>query len=300
MGSPDFAVPSLERLAQQFSIIGVVTQPDRPAGRGQSLKPPPVKITASQLSLPIIQPHSLRRDEEAKDQIRHWQPDVIVVAAFGQILQRDILEAAPHGCLNIHASLLPRWRGVTPIQAAILNGDSETGITIMKMDEGIDTGDILQQQSITISPEDTGGILFQKLSVLGAETIIRTLPGYIAGQITPRPQGESPTPYAPMLRRADGELDFNVPAETLARKVRAYQPWPGTFMHWQDSTLKIHRASTRPVQTPGIGILCVLQDYPAVGTEQGILILEEVQPAGKKKMPGDQFLRGVKSWESRG
>lgn len=300
MGSPDFAVPALEALGQDFTIVGAVTQPDRPAGRGRALMSPPVKTTAVRLGIPTIQPHRLRSDVAAKDQIRRWQPDIIVVAAFGQILQSDVLQIAPNGCLNIHASLLPRWRGVSPIQASILNGDPETGVTIMKMDEGIDTGDIVQQLSIPIEPEDTGGSLFSKLSTMGANLIVQTIPAYLAGQITPRAQGESPTPYAPMLSRADGELDFNTPAETLARKVRAYHPWPGTFMPWQGSPLKIHQASALQMDSPGAGVLCTHHDFPAVGTTQGILLLHELQPAGKKKMPGDQFLRGVKSWDSTG
>jgi len=300
MGSPDFAVPTLESLVQRFAVVGVVTQPDRPAGRGRSLVSPPVKTSAVRLGIPTIQPQHLRRDVASKDHIQRWQPDLIVVAAFGQILQSDVLEIAPSGCLNIHASLLPRWRGVTPIQAAILNGDPETGVTIMKMDEGIDTGDIVAQQRIPIGPRDTGGTLSSELSTLGADLIVQTIPAYLSGQITPRAQGDSPTPYAPMLNRADGELDFNSPAQALARKVRAYHPWPGTFMRWQDSPLKIHQAAAVQAQSPGIGVLCTYQDFPGVGTAQGILVFEELQPAGKRQMPGDQFLRGAKAWEPAG
>jgi methionyl-tRNA formyltransferase len=296
MGSPDFAVPALESLANHFSVVGIVTQPDRPAGRGRKLTPPPIKTSALDLGIPTIQPQRLRNDQAAQQQIQEWEPNVIVVAAYGQILKTNILQAAPFGCVNIHASLLPRWRGVSPIQAAIINGDRETGVTIMKMDEGIDTGDILKQESIPIGPHDTGGTIFDKLSHLGASLIVETLPAYLSGNISPIPQGESPTPYAPMLSRSDGELDFNQSAKKLALQVRAYNPWPGTYMFWRKSRLKIYKAQAISIQSPGSGIACLYQKYPAVGTTQGVLQLVDLQPAGKKRMFGDQFLRGVQDW----
>ena len=295
MGSPDFAVPTLEALARQFPVVGVVTQPDRPAGRGRKLTPPPVKTLAQNLGIPVVQPQKLRTDPAAKDQIRSWAPTVMVVAAFGQILKTDVLEMAPFGSINVHASLLPRWRGVSPIQAALINGDTETGITIMKMDEGIDTGDILTQRAIPIHPEDTGGSLFEKLSQLGAELLVETLPGYLDGKIKPRPQGESSTPYVSMIKKSDGALNFDEPAETLARKVRAYSPWPGTFIQFKGKPLKIHAAVA--VATPAKpGVLTTFEGLPALGTADGLLVLHQVQPAGKKVMPGETFLRGVRDW----
>jgi methionyl-tRNA formyltransferase len=206
------------------------------------------------------------------------------------------LESAPFGCINIHASLLPRWRGVSPIQAAILNGDQETGITIMKMDEGIDTGDIISQRTIPIEPDDTGGSLFEKLAKIGGQTLIDTLPGYINGELVPHPQGESPTPYAPMLKKSDGKLDFSQPAEVLAHQVRAYNPWPGTFTHWQGKLLKIHRVHPELTTSPGIGSFTTYAEQPAIGTSDGLIVIDLLQPAGKKSMSGDIFLRGARNW----
>lgn len=296
MGSPDFSVPCLMALNKSFTVIGVITQPDRPAGRGQALKPPPVKVAAQKLGIPTLQPLRLRTDISAKNQVRQWNPDVIVVAAFGQILPLDILEIPTYGCLNVHASLLPRWRGVTPIQAAILNGDTETGVTIMKMDEGVDTGDIIQQGTIPINDFDTAGSIALALAELGAELMVEALPKYISGDLTPHPQGVSPTPYAPALNRKDGELDFNRPANVLVRQVRAYNPWPGTFMMWAGKPLKIFEAFSADIQSPGVGIFCAHGNYPAVGTSKGLLVITRLQPAGKITMGGDQFLRGAKDW----
>ena len=178
MGSPDFALSTLRALHENYPVVGVVTQPDRAAGRGRELKPPPVKTLALELGIPVIQPEKLR-EPEAMEQLRAWSPDVIVVAAFGQILRQDVLDLPKFGCINVHASLLPRWRGAAPINAAILHGDEETGITIMKMDAGLDTGPILTQRSVRIQPDETAGSLFETLSQLGADLLLETLPGYI-------------------------------------------------------------------------------------------------------------------------
>lgn len=296
MGSPDFAIPSLQALADEFKVVGVVTQPDRPAGRGRKLLQPPIKTLALELGIPVLQPLKLRSDKVAKQQIIDWNPDVIVVAAFGQILKNDVLNLAPFGCINVHASLLPRWRGVSPIQSAILNGDPKTGVTIMKMDEGIDTGDIISQQEIPISLEDTGGSLFERLAKLGGKFLIETLPKYIAGDLVPYSQGESPTPYAPMLKKSDGELNFSLPAAILARQVRAFNPWPGSFMNWDHKPLKIHKAYPENNQSPGIGKLTQFADRPAVGTSEGLLVIDEIQPSGKKTMSGEAFLMGARNW----
>ena len=296
MGSPDFAIPSLVKLSEGYSIIGVVTQPDRHAGRGRILTPPPVKEKADQLGIPTIQPDQLHSDLDAKKIIRAWRPDIIIVAAFGQILREDVLNIAPYGCINVHASLLPRWRGVSPIQAAILHGDQETGVTIMVMDEGIDTGEVIRQRSIPIMPEDTGGSILAKLSYLGADLLIDSLPPYLNNEISTQPQGDSPTPYTKMLKRSDGRLDFKLPAEVLARKVRAYNPWPGTYMVYSEKQLKIHTAYHIHSSSPGIGVRFEHDQYPAVGTANGQLVLHELQLPGKKKMTGKQFLIGAKNW----
>src|SRR5215217_6355124 len=187
MGSPDFSLPTLQALAKTYDVVGVVTQPDRASGRGRELKAPPVKMLALKLGIPVMQPEKLRLPE-AMEQLRAWHPDLIVVAAFGQILRKDVLDLPPYGCINVHASLLPRWRGAAPINAAILHGDEETGLTIMQMDVGLDTGPMLTQRSIRITPEDTAGSVFEKLSTIGADLLIETLPDYVSGKIKPIPQ----------------------------------------------------------------------------------------------------------------
>lgn len=294
MGSPDFSLPTLRALASWYQVVGVVTQPDRASGRGRELKPPPVKVLAQELELPVIQPEKLRQPE-AIEQLRFWNPDLIVVAAFGQILKKDVLYLPRFGCLNVHASLLPRWRGAAPINAAILYGDEETGITIMKMDVGLDTGPILTQRSIRLTRDDTAGSVFEKLSHLGADLLIETLPGYLTGKIQLIPQPEEGVTYAPMLKKEEGKLDFTRPANELERRVRAFNPWPGAFMDFDGTFLKIHRAHVEEGEAEA-GQRLSYQDQPAVGTRGRLLILDEVQPAGKKPMNGKAFLAGARHW----
>ena len=302
MGSPEFALPTLQTLDDHYTVVGVVTQPDRPAGRGRTLSPPPVKVLATELGLPVIQPNSLR-EPEALEQLHNWEPDLIVVAAFGQILRMEVLDLPHFGSINVHASLLPRWRGAAPIQAAILHGDTETGVTIMKMDPGVDTGPILSQRAIPISRGATSGTLSPLLAQLGAELLVESLPAYLSGELYPVPQGGDAT-YAPMIKKADGELDFTQPGEDLERKVRAFNPWPGAFLSWRGGRLKVHRARFLRRDLAGElgsqkpGDLTSAEAYPAIVTSDGLLILEEVQPAGKKPMPGEVFLRGARYWES--
>jgi len=300
MGSPEFSLVTLKALVEGFLVVGVVTQPDRQAGRGRSLKPPPVKTLAQELDLPIIQPQKLR-DPEAVKQLRDWNPDLIVVAAYGQILKPKVLDLPPYGCVNVHASLLPRWRGAAPIQAAILHGDQETGVTIMNMDIGMDTGPIISQRIIPIQPDDNGGTLSGRLSILGAELLLGTLAPYLEGKITPIPQDNALATYAPMLKKKDGQLDFTHPAEYLARQVRAFCPWPGSFTYWHEQVLKIHLAHVPPsdeildyVIAPGART--IYQSLPAFGTGEGLLVLDQVQPAGKKTMSGKAFLQGARGW----
>jgi methionyl-tRNA formyltransferase len=294
MGSPDFAVPTLRALVLHYNVIGVVTQPDRPSGRGRELKSPPIKLLAQELGLPIIQPEKLKQPD-AMEQLRLWAPDLIVVAAFGQILRPDVLSLPPHGCLNVHASLLPRWRGAAPIQAAILNSDAETGITIMQMDKGVDTGAIISQRAIKIEDDDTAGSLFEKLSTLGADLLIETLPRYFSGELRPQPQNESQATYAPMLKKEEGLLDFTRSAEELARRVRAFNPWPGAYMEFDGAILKVHRAHSE-TGNESAGKKLIWRNQPAVAAGSGILILDEVQPAGKKSMNGKSFLSGARNW----
>jgi methionyl-tRNA formyltransferase len=294
MGSPDFSLPTLRALTSTYKVVGVVTQPDRASGRGRGLKPPPVKLLAQDLNIPTIQPEKLRQPD-AMEQLRLWNPDLIVVAAFGQILKKDVLYLPRFGCINVHASLLPRWRGAAPINAAILDGDDETGITIMKMDVGLDTGPILSQRSTPLTREDTAGSVFEKLSHLGADLLIETLPDYLTGKIQPVPQPEEGMTYAPMLKKEEGQLDFTRPAEELERRVRAFNPWPGTVMDFDGMLLKIHRTHVEAGQAE-IGQRLIYQDQPAVATASGLLILDEVQPAGKKTMSGKSFVAGARYW----
>jgi methionyl-tRNA formyltransferase len=243
-----------------------------------------------------MQPEKLRLPE-AMSQLQAWTPDLIVVAAFGQILRREVLDLPRYGCINVHGSLLPRGRGAAPIQASILAGDQETGITIMKMDPGVDTGPILSQRSIPIAPDDTGGSLFEKMAPLGAELLLETLPKYLSSELVPRPQHEEGATYAPLLKKEDGLLDFIKPALELERRVRAFTPWPGTWLIWKGTHLKILRASVSGGKSPGLGRRLTVEGCPAVGTGDGILILDEVQPAGKNPMPGKAFLAGARNWQ---
>ncbi|MBW7917852.1 MAG: methionyl-tRNA formyltransferase [Anaerolineales bacterium] len=299
MGSPDFALPGLRALASRYQIVGVVTQPDRASGRGRALKPPPVKTLALELGLPLVQPEKLRQPE-AVQQLRAWNPDLIVVAAFGQILKPEVLDLPRFGCLNVHASLLPRWRGAAPINAAILAGDEETGITIMKMDAGLDTGGILAQRAFRLSPDVTAGAAFDALSALGADLLLESLPDYLAGKLTPVPQPEDGVTYAPMLKKEDGRLDFARPADELERRVRAMNPWPGAWFEWDGNLLKVARAKTLGGEKGrASGIRLVVEGRPAVTCADGALVLEEVQPAGKRPMSGRAFLAGARGWESR-
>lgn len=297
MGSPEFALPTLRALAQHHEVIGVITQPDRASGRGREQKAPPVKTLALELNIPVLQPEKLR-ELQAMARLREWNPELIVVAAFGQILKKDVLELSKYGCINVHASLLPRWRGAAPINAAILAGDEEIGVTIMKMDVGLDTGPMLSKRSIRHTPDLTTGSAIQTLSQLGADLLIDTLPDYLSGKLIPQPQPEEGSTYAPMLKKEDGLLDFTQPALELERRVRAMNPWPGAWFEWDGNVLKVGRASVSVVQGSKAGGRLTVEGRPAVMTADGALVLDEVQPAGKKMMPGKSFLAGAKNWES--
>jgi methionyl-tRNA formyltransferase len=303
MGSPEFALPTLAALAAQFQVVGVITQPDRPAGRGRQMTPPPVKLLAGQLDLPVIQPERLK-EPTAMQQLQSWTPDVIVVAAFGQILRPAVLDMPRFGCLNVHASLLPRWRGAAPVQAAILNGDGDTGITIMRMDPGVDTGPVLSQRALPINPDDTGGSLSRRLADLGAELLLETLPAWIKGSLQPQRQDDAAATYAPMLKKEDGRLDFSRSADWLARQVRAYHPWPGTFILWDGQPLKVLKAHaiddpTGAAKSSGqvfASSTTIAGGLPAVRCAHGLLVIDELQPAGKRPMSGKVFLSGARAW----
>jgi methionyl-tRNA formyltransferase len=295
MGSPDFAIPSLNALHDTFQIASVVTQPDRPAGRGRELRFSPVKQRALELSLPILQPPTLK-EKASVDEIRALAPDVIVVAAFGQILPPNVLDLPHLGCINVHASLLPRWRGAAPVQAAIYHGDRETGVTIMKMDPSLDTGPILMQRSTSILPNETGGQLTERLSVLGAELLVETLPMYVQGEIDLRPQDNEAATQAPMLKKSDGKLDFGRDAPALERQVRAYEPWPSSFFMWKKRRIVVRRAHAAEDSGKPPGTTFVQNDKPAIATASDALILDVVQPAGKRRMDGRSFLLGAQDF----
>ncbi|NPV85012.1 MAG: methionyl-tRNA formyltransferase [Anaerolineae bacterium] len=297
MGSPEFSLPVLQMLAREYKVVGVVTQPDRPSGRGRAMTPPPVKQLALSLGIPVIQPEKLKQPENMA-QLAAWKPDLIVVAAFGQILRQNVLDLPPFGCVNVHASLLPLWRGASPIQAAILHGDQVTGVTIMKMDAGVDTGAILAQREVEILPDDTTETLSERLSLEGAELLKETLPAYLSGRLSPVEQDSSCATYAPMLKKEDGLLSFDLTAQELVRRVRGLRPWPGAYFFWGDTVLKVHRASALAAQDAVPGQRSVQGALPAVGTASGWLVLDEVQPAGKKSMSGEEFLRGARHWVS--
>jgi methionyl-tRNA formyltransferase len=292
MGSPPFAVPSLEALAGAYQVVGVVTQPDRPAGRGRTLTSPAVKQVAVRLGLPTLQPERLRAPDATRA-VAAWAPDIIVVAAYGQILRAEVLALPRHGCVNVHASLLPRWRGAAPVQAALRAGDAVTGITIMQMDAGMDTGGILAQAPLRIQSDDTGGSLAGRLAPLCATLLLETLPGYLNGEIGPTPQDESQATLAPLLKKEDGRLDFSRSALELEWQVRAYHPWPGTFLEWDGHRLGVLRARVTEAAEAPVGVITQHGAYPAVGTASGLLVLETVHPAGRHPIAGDAFLRGT-------
>lgn len=295
MGTPDIAAVILERLLKEpYEIVLAVTQPDRPKGRGHEMAFSPVKETALKYGIPVFQPEKLR-NPEAVAEIEKAKPDMIVVAAFGQILPKSVLSLPKYGCINVHASLLPAYRGAAPIQWSILDGQKETGVTIMYMNEGLDTGDILLQKAIPIAADETGGSLHDKLSDLGAEALCEALPKIIDGSLKAVPQGEMTTPYAKQLSKEIGKLDFTRPAEELERYVRGLNPWPGTYTFLSGKLLKIWKADVTELPAdagePGTITDITAEAFTFVTAEGGLRILE-LQPEGKKRMKTADFLRG--------
>ena len=295
MGTPDFSVGALKALAENgYEIAGVVTQPDKPRGRGKASAMTPVKEAALELGLTVYQPSRVR-EQSFMDTVRALNPDVIVVSAFGQIIPKALLELPRYGCVNIHASLLPKYRGAAPIQWAVMDGEPISGVTIMQMDEGLDTGDMLAKTEVPLEPDETGGSLFDKLSRAGAELLIRTLPALEQGTLTPEKQPlESPTAYARMIRKEDGRIDWNLEAEAIERRIRGLNPWPSAYTELTGKILKIWRAEVLPKesgQTPGTVTEAGKGGF-CVQTGKGVLRLLEVQLEGKKRMDAQAFLRG--------
>ena len=297
MGTPEFAVPVLQTLIESQTVVGVVTQPDRPAGRGKQLRPSPIKLTATAANIPVYQPKSLR-SEEAAQALRDWQPDIIVVAAFGQILRPHVLNLPSHGCLNVHASLLPRWRGASPIQHAILAGDAETGVCLMQMDEGLDTGPVYACMPTPISPTETAASLHDRLAELGTNLLGVHLDNIVDGKLTPVPQDDEQSTYAPMISKEDGRLNWQQTSNEIDRRIRAMTPWPGAFTTWQGELLKIKSAAVADGRLPAgePGKVVAYQEGAAVLTADSGLVLEEIQLAGKRVTAVPDFLRGYENF----
>lgn len=301
MGTPDFAVPPLAALAGNgYEVVAVVTQPDKPKGRGKTLLPPPVKEEAMKHDIPVYQPLKVR-DPEFVETLSKLEPDMIVVAAFGQIIPKTILDMPKYGCLNIHASLLPKYRGAAPIQQAVIDGEKESGVTLMKMGEGLDTGDMIAQAVVPLAEDETGGSLFDKLSEVGASLLVETIPSIVDGTAvyTKQPE-ESPTPYAAMISKKMGLMDFSKSAEELERLVRGLNPWPSAYTFLNGKTLKVWKCAvenTKGEETVPGTIIGVDKSGIHVACGKDALILKEVQLEGKKRMETDAFLRGYQVTE---
>lgn len=296
MGTPAFAVPMLERLIESkiHNVVAVVTQPDRPAGRGREPVPSPVKMVAREHDIRILQPETLRNASDTLDTMRDLAPDVIVVAAYGLILPKSVLEMPPHGCVNVHASLLPKYRGAAPVAAAILNGDEETGVTIMLMDEQMDHGPILAQRSTSIRSDDTRQSLTERLAEQGADLLVETLPKWVAGEIGPETQDHDAATYVDMLEKEDGEIDWTQPADRIARMTRAYHPWPGAYTYLDGQLFKVRKARAIEISTSDVqpGTVIETEHGLAVAAGAGAVLLQEVQLAGKRAMGIDAFVHG--------
>jgi methionyl-tRNA formyltransferase len=296
MGTPDFAVPPLKALLQSgYRVIAVVTQPDRPKGRGRKLTPPPVKTVARDYGIPVLQPDTVHTDA-FHQRLAKFSPDLFVVVAFGQILPQSLLKIPGMGAINVHASLLPRYRGAAPIQWAIINGDRETGVTTMMMDKGMDTGDILLTGKTAIGEKETATDLHDRLSQMGAGTLIRTLAKLQDGSLTRTPQDPARATYAPMLKKKDGEIDWSQPAARIQCQIRGMTPWPGAFTFSEGMRLKIFqsRVMEREISVPPGTILECIPGELRVATGEFALAISEIQGASGKRLPIDDFLCGCR------
>lgn len=295
MGTPDFAVPTLETLINsEHQVAGVVTQPDKPRGRGGKVQMTPVKELAVKYNIPVHQPVRVK-EEESYEVLKQWNPDAIVVVAFGQILPKRILDLPEYGCINVHASLLPKLRGAAPIQWAVIEGEKTSGVTTMYMDEGLDTGDMLLREEISLDETETGGSLHDKLMVLGGPLILRTLEGLRSGTISRTPQNHAEHTYARMLDKHLGKLDFTKSATEIERLIRGLNPWPSAYTSLGGKTLKIWEAKVVPTSGQGVPgeIMEVSKTYITVQTGEGALQILSLQMEGKKRMGTEAFLRGV-------
>lgn len=295
MGTPDFSVGTLEALVEAgHDVCLAVTQPDKPKGRGKEMQPTPVKAAAQRHGIPVYQPKRIR-DPECVEELKKYNADVMVVIAFGQILPKTILELTPYGCINVHASLLPKYRGAAPIQWAIIEGEKVTGVTTMQMDEGLDTGDMIMKTEVPVDEDETGETLHDKLAAAGAALCVRTLEAVENGTAVFEKQGESPTAYARMLDKKLGDIEWSQPAVRIERLVRGLNSWPSAYTHWNGKVVKIWRAKAEGEgpgeKEPGTVISVGKNDF-AVQTGSGILRVYELQIPGKKRMETGAFLRG--------
>ncbi|GBD39679.1 Methionyl-tRNA formyltransferase [bacterium HR37] len=294
MGTPEFAVPSLKALIESGDeVVAVVTQPDKPKGRGLEVTPPPVKILAQKYGIPVLQPQKIKTEEFLK-QLEELRPDIICVVAYGKILPKDILELPRYGCINVHASLLPKYRGAAPINWAIIRGEKVTGITTMKMDEGMDTGDILLQREVPIEDEDTAETLSHKLSLTGAEVLIETLNLLKEGKLKPIPQNHSQATYAPMLKKEDGKIDWGKTAEEIKNLVRGTLPWPGAYTFLDNKILKVYKVRVVEGQGKPGEVIKSDKETLRVATGENALDILELQIEGGKRLDTATFLRGRK------
>jgi methionyl-tRNA formyltransferase len=296
MGTPQIAADTLaELLAGPDSVAGVVTQPDRPAGRGQKTAPSPVRRLAEAHGIPVIAAEKIKTPEFL-EALGNWRPQVIVVVAYGRILPKTILELAPHGCVNVHYSLLPKYRGAAPAAWTIINGEREGGVTTMRLVEKMDAGEVYLQEAIALAPDETTGSLQSKLTPIGARLLLETLRGIKAGTLAARGQDESLATLAPMLKKDDGLIDWTRPAIEIERRVRGLDPWPGSFTHAGGKLLKVHRAQIVSAQATGSPGEVVRADSGGfwIATSSGIIGLEEVQLENKKRLPGAEFIKGAR------
>src|SRR3990172_1635569 len=294
-GTSGFALPTLEALLRAHEVVGVVTQPDRPAGRGQKLLSSPVKVLAVDHKIPVLQPEKVREPGWG-ERLRALNAEVFVVAAFGQILPKAVLDLPPRGSINVHASLLPKYRGAAPIAWALMNGESETGITTFLMDEGMDTGPILLQQSVAILPEENAGALSSRLARLGADLLLQTLKELLAGRLRPKPQDHGRATLAPRLKKNDGFLDWRLPARMLVNRVRGRTPRPGAFTSWKQRRLDVLSGEALPAKGHAApGTLAAHRSTVAIQTGDGLFLPHEVQPESRHTMRWDDFLRGARA-----
>jgi methionyl-tRNA formyltransferase len=295
MGTAELSCASLEKLARDYSVAAVVTQPDKPKGRELKPQPSPVKILAGKLKLPVLQP-ARARDEKFISELRELKPDLIAVVAYGQILPQTILDLPKFGCVNLHTSLLPKYRGASPIQSAILNGETETGVTIIKMNAGLDTGDILTQTLELILPEDNSATLHDRLAQLGAELLAQTIPDFVAGKISPRPQPAEGASYAAKIKKEEGRIDWNQPAQKILDRLRAFTPWPGAFTFLKADPklqlLKIWKAEIMERSGAAGEILQADKNGVVVACGQNALRILELQREGGRRMNAPEFLAG--------